>query len=140
MKPRTATNTLTVHCAYTKPSQDIGAETIRQWHKDKGWSDIGYHFVIRRDGTLETGREFHRQGAHVAGHNHNSVGICLVGGMSEQGNPEPNYTDAQFITLRQLLDTLMHIYPHAQVKGHRDFEGVTKPCPCFDVAGWYKKP
>ena len=78
-----------VHCSYTPPSMDIGAETIREWHtlpkpKGRGWSDIGYHWVIRRNGTVEAGRSEERAGAHAKGYNQDSIGICLIGGKSEK--------------------------------------------------------
>ena len=125
---------LVVHCAATRPSQNIGVLTIRKWHMDKGWSDIGYHWVIRRDGTLETGRPEKRSGAHVRGHNSHSVGICLVGGINEDSlRPEMNYTKSQWSALKRLLTHKQIQYPDAEIMGHRDFPGVAKACPCMDV-------
>jgi len=128
-------DTIAVHCAYTKPSQDIGVIEIRRWHKAKGWRDIGYHYVIRRDGTVEDGRPNQQMGAHVKGHNRYSLGICLVGGMSAQGTPEDNFTSKQIDALKILVDALMDLYnvPERRVLGHRDFPGVNKECPCFDT-------
>jgi N-acetylmuramoyl-L-alanine amidase len=63
------------HSEYNK----IGADEIRQWHKDKGWKDIGYHYVIRQDGEVEFGRPINEVGAHCEGQNYNSIGVCLVG-------------------------------------------------------------
>jgi N-acetylmuramoyl-L-alanine amidase len=136
--PRKRTTHLVIHCAATKPSLDIGAKEIRQWHKQKGWIDIGYHFVIRRDGRIETGRPVDVVGAHVEGHNSTSVGICLVGGVSQADAnvPEDNFTGAQYVALAGLLKELIVKYPNCTIKGHRDFPGVKKACPSFDVAAW----
>lgn len=130
---------IVIHCSATPPSQDIGADTIRQWHVDgNGWSDIGYHYVIRRSGVLETGRPMAKAGAHVRGHNEHSIGICVVGGTDESGKSEPNFTGEQWEHLRMVIDTLAHVYPEADLCGHRDFPDVAKDCPCFDVKHWHK--
>lgn len=130
---------IAVHCAATKPSMDIGASEIRKWHRDRGWSDIGYHYVIRRDGSLEEGRPLERAGAHVKNYNTHSIGVCMVGGIDDAGNPENNFTDEQFDTLRMLLHHLHAQYPEAEILGHRDFPRVAKACPCFDVKEWWGK-
>jgi len=129
---------LAVHCSATPPEMDIGVDEIRQWHKDKGWSDVGYHYVIRRDGTVEGGRPQHKQGAHVHGWNDKSLGICLIGGVDGQFIPEDNFTAAQKQALYGLLEGLLGEYPGAQIKGHRDFPGVKKACPSFDVQAWFE--
>ena len=131
---------LVVHCAATKPHMDIGAEEIRRWHKDKGWNDIGYHYVIRRSGEVEKGRDEGIPGAHVAGHNRRTIGICLVGGIDEDGHPEPNFTEEQFVALKQLLNELSIKYGLTRdaIIGHRDFPGVGKSCPCFSVQTWLR--
>lgn len=115
---------------------DIGAREIRVWHvRDNGWEDIGYHYVIRRNGEIEVGRPERLVGSHVAGHNHNSLGICLVGGIG--GDEKPNFTKDQYTALRRLLTDLQARYPKTVIQGHRDFPGVTKECPCFDVGAWW---
>lgn len=134
--PRKVTDYIVVHCAATKPSMNIGAKEIDRWHRQRGWLCIGYHYVIRRDGTLETGRPVDDAGAHVEGHNMHSVGVCLVGGISEKGKPECNYTEAQWKTLASLLKELTEKYPTAKVVGHSDLN-PNKACPVFDVTGWY---
>ena len=126
-------NRIIVHCSATKPSLDVGADEIKQWHIDRGWSDVGYHWVIRRDGTIEKGRPEEKAGAHARGHNQDSIAICLVGGINEDGQPDCNYTAAQY---RALNDTTNGIYMRHnihEVLGHRDLPGVDKACPCFDV-------
>lgn len=129
---------LTVHCSSTKPSVFVDAKAIDRWHKEKGWLKIGYHFVILRDGTVQTGRLETEVGAHVEGHNVGNLGICLVGGLRESdGASEANYTPAQWAALETLLAQLKAKYPAADVLGHRDFPNVHKDCPCFDVLPWY---
>lgn len=127
---------IVVHCAATPPRMDIGVKEIRLWHQNKGWTDIGYHYVIRRSGELETGRPEERQGAHAKGYNRNSIGICLVGGVDENQKPQCNFEYHQMEALRMLLITLKQEYPNAKVLGHRDLPKVKKACPSFDVREW----
>jgi N-acetylmuramoyl-L-alanine amidase len=123
---------IVVHCAYTPASMDIGADEIRRWHvQDNGWRDIGYHYVIRRDGTLETGRPENEQGAHVRGHNKGSLGICLVG-----GKPGANFTRQQWAALEKLVNGLTVKYPQALVMGHNNLDSG-KTCPTFDAVAWW---
>lgn len=139
-KKRASTDFLVVHCAATKPSANIGAADIDRWHRANGWACVGYHYVIRRDGTVEEGRDVEVIGAHVENHNSNSVGICLSGGVSEKdvNVPENNFTPAQFAALKALLLRLREKYPKAVIQGHRDFPGVKKACPSFDCKAWAK--
>ena len=127
---------LAVHCSATQAKADIGAKDIDRWHRDRGFIKIGYHFVIRRDGTVETGRPLNEPGAHVEDWNHCSWGICLVGGVDAKLKPEANFTPAQLASLRTLLTELQAKVPHATVQGHRDFPRVAKACPSFDVRHW----
>lgn len=137
-KKRLNTNYIAVHCSATSPKQDIGAADIDKWHRQKGWACIGYHYVIRRDGKVETGRDESVVGAHVQNFNHDSVGICMVGGIDATGKSENNFTPAQFNSLKTLLKDLKKRYPKAIIQGHRDFPEVNKDCPCFDVKSWVK--
>lgn len=132
---RTRTELIVIHCSATKPAMDIGANEIRRWHKDRGWRDIGYHTVIRRDGTVEGGRPLDTVGAHAKGHNDRSVGICLVGGLDDAGKPDCNFTAAQWSALEGEVRDLLDSYPGAQVLGHRDLSD--KACPCFDASAWW---
>lgn len=138
---RKKTNWLVIHCSATRAIQDVGARDIRKWHVEgNGWADIGYHFVIRRSGKVETGRALETIGTHVQGHNTDSVGICLVGGLNNVTfKPENNYTPQQWDALKKLLTTLLKKYPKAKVLGHRDFAGVQKACPCFPARVWAKR-
>lgn len=137
---RRATNWIVLHCSATRAVQDIGAADIRKWHKAQGWKDIGYHYVIRRNGKIETGRAANVAGSHVKGHNHDSVGICLVGGLNNKTfAPENNFTPAQWASLKTLVARLARQYPKAKVLGHRDFPGVQKACPCFNAKTWARR-
>ena len=145
---RRRTDHIVIHCSATPPSSDIGIDEIRDWHTSppRKWSDVGYHAVIRRDGEIEFGRHFDEPGAHVKGHNYRTVGICLVGGVDEQGEPENNFTDEQFESARAIVATLKLAYPFATVVGHRDLspdangDGIItsdewlKACPSFEVS------
>jgi len=147
---RTATDLIVIHCSATRPSQHIGAAQIAEWHAAKGWTAIGYHFVITRAGDLELGRPVDEVGAHVAGFNGKSVGICMVGGLDQEGRELANapqmFTPAQWDTARVLVAYLRKLYPAARVCGHRDLspdknqDGKIqqsewlKSCPGFDAA------
>lgn len=133
---RQRTDFIVIHCSATPDSMDIGAKEIDRWHRAKGWFRIGYHFVIRRDGSIEHGREISEVGAHAYGVNERSVGICLIGGLAKDGKTaEENFTNAQWVSLEKLVNELEEQFPQARVVGHRD---VTpgRECPCFEVADW----
>lgn len=125
-----------VHCSYTPPSMDIGVKEIRQWHLDKGWADIAYHVVIRRDGSAEVGRDITVvPAANGKGNNLNTIAICYVGGMSaDKKRAEDNRTEKQKETMKKLqveYDSLLK--KKLTWVGHRDLPGVRKSCPCFNV-------
>lgn len=125
-------NLIVIHCADTPSTMDIGANEIRQWHiKERGWKDIGYHYVIRRNGVIEKGRDLEIIGAHVSGHNAHSIGICLVG-----GKPKANYTLEQWESLKKLVRGLKFTYKEAEIVGHCDLD-PHKTCPQFDVKSWW---
>lgn len=133
-----AIDLVVIHCADTPSTMDIGVAEIRKWHtEERGWSDIGYHWVIRRDGTLEQGRDEAVAGAHVAGHNSRSIGVCMIGGKGAGGIASANFTPAQWHRLDTLLRELAERYPNAEVLGHRDLD-PKKACPAFDVRRWLK--
>lgn len=140
-KPIKAVEWIVIHCAATPPSRDIGLVEIREWHLKRGWFDIGYHYVIRRNGVIEKGRPETRPGAHARGINHISLGICLVGGASEIDikDAENNFTLKQMASLKELIEELETRYPDAPVIGHRDIPNVNKACPSFEVMDWYEE-
>lgn len=135
--PRSRTDAIFVHCSATKPDMDIGVETIRMWHKQQGWLDVGYHFIIKRDGTVEEGRPVNVVGSHVKDWNSKSVGVCLVGGINAKGQFEANFTPAQMNSLRNKLEELMSKYPNAELMAHHSV--AAKACPSFDVKRWWTK-
>ena len=141
-KKRETTNYIVVHQAATRPSMDIGVEEIDRWHRERGWFRIGYHYVIRRDGSVEEGEELERHGAHVRTNNHDSIGICLAGGVSEEDHtkPEFNFTDAQMASLLELIFKLQDDYGYgeAEVCGHADLDGAKPYCPGFNAAEFVK--
>lgn len=128
-------NYIVVHCSATEGTKDFGAYDIDRWHRERGWLSIGYHYVIRLDGSIEEGRSVEDRGAHVQGHNHESIGICLIGGLQD-GVPTATFTEDQYRNLRVLVQGLQILFPNAKVVGHRDFPGVDKECPCFEVGAW----
>ncbi|MGF1853504.1 N-acetylmuramoyl-L-alanine amidase [Vibrio satsumensis] len=121
---------ITVHCSATPPQQDIDVAEIRRWHKKRGWRDVGYHFVIRRNGDVELGRPLSQTGAHVKGHNKGNIGVCMVGGCNAELQPEDNFTLAQRKALFGLVAALQEqfLISDENVKGHKDW-GVNKACP-----------
>jgi len=118
-----------VHCSATKPSMDIGVKEINEWHLNRGWSGIGYHFVIRRNGKIEPGRPTNLVGAHCKGRNKHSIGVCLVGGINERGEAEFNYTSKQIVTLTYFLVSEKIL--GRKISGHNQYS--SKACPCFNV-------
>ena len=139
-----------VHCTATREGQDFDAATIKRWHLQQGWSDIGYHYVIRLDGTVELGRPEHIPGSHAKGFHTGSVALVYVGGLDAQGKPKDTRTGEQKAAMAALVRQLAAAYPQAEVLGHRDIspdtdgDGVVEPhewlkaCPCFDVRSWWQ--
>ena len=141
-----------IHCSAVRPNQTSSAKKIDEWHKDRGFKCIGYHYVIRRDGTIELGRPEWMVGAHchVAGQNHNkySIGVCYEGGLDIRGQPADTRTAEQKQAMRRLLEELHERYPRAMIVGHRDLiatprsdlqvrKSSGKDCPCFDAVHEY---
>ena len=126
-----------VHCSATSEGKDFTVEDIRRWHKQQGWSDIGYHYVIGRHGEKWTGRDVDVSGAHCEGHNRNSIGVCYIGGCAKDGKtPKDTRTLQQKAVMLSLLTELKRLYPQAKIYGHRDF--ARKDCPSFDAKNEYK--
>jgi N-acetylmuramoyl-L-alanine amidase len=140
-RDRAGTKLIIIHCAATKPRQDIGVRTIHGWHLDRGiYSNrgpSGYHFVIRRSGLVELGRDMRAIGAHALGYNDESVGVCLVGGVNNKLEPEDNFTDDQFASLKALVVMLKLVFPSAVLCPH-NMVNAMKACPSFDVYEWQK--
>jgi len=126
-----------VHCTATAEGKDYTVDDIRKWHKERGWSDIGYHYVIDRKGHILPGRDVDTVGAHCEGHNAHSIGVVYIGGVSAlNGKPKDTRTLAQKAGLIRCLTELKSLYPQAKIYGHCDFT-KSKPCPCFDAKTEY---
>lgn len=145
-----------IHCSATPAGRDVKAADIDCWHRDRGYKSIGYHYVIRLDGSVEKGRDEHDTGAHCRGHNASSIGICYIGGCDRNMNPADTRTPLQRQSIRRLVSGLLKRYPQATVHGHNEmtcrraqneagFKSAecslncavckfsAKACPCFNV-------
>ena len=120
-----------LHCSAVRPDQCSSAKQIDLWHRRRGWNGIGYHYVVRRDGSIELGRPEAEVGAHCQGHNHDSIGIVYEGGLDEHGKPADTRTPAQRHTMEALIQELLGRYPQAKVYTHHHFN-PRKACPCFE--------
>lgn len=136
---------IVVHCSATRPSWLAGksakakAAEIRRWHmQDRGWRDIGYHWVIDRDGTIVAGRAENVVGSHVLDRNIGTIGVCLVGGhgSSENDRFEDNFTTEQRRALLGLIADISTRTPVNRVSGHNEF--APKACPGFNVPNFMK--
>lgn len=126
-----------VHCTATREGTPVSVEQIRQWHRQRGFADIGYHYVIDLNGGIHKGRDIDKVGAHCLNHNANSIGVVYVGGLDAHGKAKDTRTEAQKIALVNLLKALKVNYPKATIHGHRDY--ARKDCPCFDATKEYAK-
>ena len=125
---------LVIHCSATRSDRSYPVERLLRDHRARGFRTVGYHFYLRRDGTLTQHRRLLEVGAHARPYNRCSIGICYEGGLDPQGRPADTRTPVQRDRLRQLLSLLRELFPEARVVGHRDLPGATpKACPCFDV-------
>ena len=130
-------NLLILHCTATPEGRSVTVQQVRQWHIQRGFVDIGYHFLVGLDGTIHKGRPIEKAGAHCKGHNAHSIGICYVGGLDRQGKPKDTRTAAQKAALLSLIRELRQRFPRATVHGHREF--ANKACPCFDAKKEYSQ-
>ena len=124
-----------IHCTATPEGRDVDAEEINRWHKNRGFSQIGYHYIIKLDGTIEEGRSVHMVGAHTKGHNTGSLGIVYAGGIDNKKKPKDTRTPEQDTALTNLLSYLLSKYPDATIHGHNEFSN--KACPSFNVQKEY---
>ena len=128
---------IVVHCTATPAGRNVSVADIRAWHIARGFADIGYHYIIALDGTVEPGRDISIAGAHARGYNAHSVGVCYVGGLDASGNPADTRTAAQRQALLSVLSELKSRFPDARIIGHRDV--AAKACPCFDATKEYAR-
>lgn len=124
---------IVVHCTACDPGCDSDVEDIRQQHLRRGFADVGYHYIIRLDGTVEEGRSLDTVGAHVYGHNKTSIGVAYIGGRDEDTR-----TAAQKASLERVVRELSQRWPQAKIRGHREMPGVSKACPNFEVSDWLR--
>jgi N-acetylmuramoyl-L-alanine amidase len=125
-------NRIILHCSATREGKDFSADTIRGWHVNgRGWSDIGYHWVIRLDGSIEVGRPLEKSGAHTKGHNKDSVGVCYIGGCDADGKPKDTMNPEQEKAWRMIVLSLRTLYGDLTIHGHNEF--ANKACPSFIV-------
>lgn len=130
-------NHIIIHCSAVKPWQQSGVREIGSWHRARGWKGCGYHYVIRRDGTIEIGRPLPEVGAHCQYYNRHSIGICYEGGLDDNGRPADTRTQAQKRAMRTLLEELHAQFPNAMIVGHNVFNTM-KACPCFNALAEYQ--
>lgn len=126
-----------VHCSATPEGKDYTVNDIRKWHLQRGFNDIGYHYVIYRNGSIHKGRIENKPGAHCKGHNNISIGVCYIGGVESDGKtPKDTRTPEQKASLLSLLRDLKKKYPKAVIHSHKDF--ANKACPSFEATEEYK--
>ncbi len=125
-----------MHCTATRIGEQLEVSQIDKWHRDRGFSEIGYHYVIYADGTIATGRDIRKKGAHVKGHNHDSVGVAYVGGLDNNLVPQDTMTMQQELAFLHLVNSLRVVFGDLSVHGHNEFSN--KACPSFEVQDKYK--
>ena len=130
-------NKIIIHCSATPQNRKVSVNTIRKWHLQRGFNDIGYHYVIHLDGKISVGRDINRIGAHCAYENKGSIGICYVGGMTkDMKKPKDTRTQAQKDSLIKLMHELIYKYnKDMTIHGHNEY--ANKACPCFNVQEEY---
>ncbi|MBR0188364.1 MAG: N-acetylmuramoyl-L-alanine amidase [Prevotella sp.] len=122
---------IVIHCSAVRTNQTSSAAQIDTWHRQRGFKlGIGYHYVVRRNGEIETGRPEWLAGAHCMNHNKYSIGVCYEGGLNARGQPADTRTPEQKVALRRLLEILHRHYPKAVIVGHHDLNPM-KDCPCI---------
>jgi len=130
-------NKIIIHCSATPVGREVSVSTIRKWHLQRGFSDIGYHYVIHLDGKISVGRDINRIGAHCSGQNTGSIGICYVGGMTkDMKKAKDTRTQAQKDSLIKLMHELIYKYnKDMTIHGHNEYSN--KSCPCYNVQKEY---
>lgn len=129
-------NDIIVHCSASPWRRNDTAADVKRWHIERGFRTIGYHYVVRLDGTVEPGRYISMPGAHCRGHNAHSIGVCYIGGLDEDGNPADTRTPEQRAALLKLVAQLIMKY-RCRAHAHHDYAKY-KNCPCFDAAQEYE--
>lgn len=135
IKSKRIINEIIIHCSATVEGKDYTTEDIKKWHRARGFSDIGYHYIIYRDGSIHNGRNVNISGAHCTNHNAHSIGICYIGGVDKYNKPKDTRTLEQKNSLKNLLLKLKVLYPKATIHGHCEY--ANKACPSFNVKNEY---
>lgn len=138
MNPLGPITHLTIHCAATPEGRDVLADTVAGWDIAR-FGQESYHWIVTLDGNAHRRMADTTKGAHVANHNTGNIGVCYVGGVDKSGQPKDTRTPAQTDTLTKIVEQYRHDHPGIIVLGHRDWPGVKKACPSFDVGAWLKK-
>lgn len=129
---------IVIHCSATRCNVPFTPAQLEKAHRARGFSGIGYHFYVTRDGRVYHTRPLHRVGAHALGFNLHSIGVCYEGGLDEQGRPADTRTTFQQMALLDLLAILKKQFPDASIKGHYQLSAdIHKACPCFDAEKEY---
>jgi N-acetylmuramoyl-L-alanine amidase len=129
-------NRIIIHSTATPEGREVSVDDITRWHKNRGFSTIGYHYVIGLDGEIEVGRSVQDSGAHAKGYNRRSIGVVYVGGMNKtMSKAKDTRTELQDVALTNLIKSLLKLYPTATVHGHNEFSD--KACPSFNVQEEY---
>lgn len=128
---------IVVHCTATPTNTTL--ESIKKyWKEQRGWDTPGYHYFIKRDGSIIQLLDEKKNSNGVYAHNSACINIAYLGGIDKEGKPLDNRSDAQKHAMFDKIVELTERYPKAEVLGHRDFPNVSKACPCFDVREWLK--
>lgn len=132
-------NEIIIHCTATPEGREVSLQELYNWHVARDFIDIGYHFVVHIDGTIESARPLNIMGAHCEGHNAHSIGISYVGGTrsDDPQKPKDTRTEAQRAQIWNLVYYLLRYFPSASVHGHNEY--ANKACPCFDVQQEWKE-
>ena len=129
---------IVVHCTATPAGRDVSISDVDRWHRQRGFSSVGYHYLVRLNGLVELGRPLSSVGAHCKGHNCHSIGVAYVGGLDADGmNAKDTRTEAQKRSLCDLIAQLKRRFPAAIVRGHCDY--AAKACPCFNAMEEYSQ-
>lgn len=126
-------NKIILHCSATQEGKDFNVEDIREWHLQRGFTDVGYHYVIKLDGTIQDGRNIRSIGAHCKGQNYGSIGICYIGGLDKEGKGKDTRTKEQKESLFNLIDDLLIAYDLTIEDVYCHYQFAKKLCPCFNI-------
>ena len=125
-----------LHCTATTEGRHVDVDTIRKWHLDRGWSDVGYHFIIYIDGSVHVGRPIEQSGAHTSGHNATTIGVVYVGGTDASGKAKDTMNAAQETAFVNLVKHLRDQFGPLTLHGHNEY--AAKACPSFKVKDKFK--